>query len=309
MNCHPALTLNIMTHMTHSTRFIVFLVFASSTAAFGQHTLHEQFGEITGSIDAIVGVDAVVIETGDTASFNAGRHYPMQSTYKFPIAMAVLDNVDKGKLGLEQKIHLRPSDMVGHTHSPIRDKYPKGNVDLPLSEIVQLTVGESDNIGCDVLLRTLGGPAKAEKYIHSLGVMEMAIATTERGQQVADQSVQYKNWATPAAMTKLLKLLLTGKVLSEKSTALLMTFMTQSTPGKNRLKGLLPAGTIVAHKTGTAGTVDGMTSATNDAGIITLPNGNHLAITVFVADSHASEADREMTIAKIARAAWDHWTK
>jgi beta-lactamase class A len=148
-----------------------------------------------------------------------------------------------------------------------------------------------------------------QKYIRSLGVKDMAIATTEIGQQVADQSVQYKNWATPAAMTHLLKLLLTGKVLSEQSTALLMKYMIESTPGKNRLKGLLPAGTTVAHKTGTGGTVDGMTSATNDTGIITLPNGKHLAITVFVSDSHANEADRESTIAKIARAAWDNWAR
>jgi beta-lactamase class A len=174
---------------------------------------------------------------------------------------------------------------------------------------VQSTVGESDNVGCDVLLRTLGGPAKAEKYIRSIGVKDMAIATTEVGQQVADQMVQYKNWATPAAMTQLLKIFWTGKALSAKSTALLMKYMIESTPGKNRLKGLLPAGTIVAHKTGTSSTVDGMTRATNDAGIVTLPNGHHLAITVFVSDSHADEADRELTIAQMARAAWDHWVK
>jgi beta-lactamase class A len=81
--------------------------------------------------------------------------------------------------------------------------------------------------------------------------------------------------------------------------------MAESTPGAKRLKGQLPAGTIVAHKTGTSGTQNGITAATNDIGIITLPNGKHLAIAVFVSDSPADETAREEVIAKIAKAAWD----
>ena len=81
--------------------------------------------------------------------------------------------------------------------------------------------------------------------------------------------------------------------------------MTESIPGAKRLKGQLPAGTVVAHKTGTGGTRDGITSATNDIGIITLPNGMHLAVAVFVSDSSADEPTRESVIGRIAKAAWD----
>jgi beta-lactamase class A len=81
--------------------------------------------------------------------------------------------------------------------------------------------------------------------------------------------------------------------------------MTESTPGARRLKGLLPVGANVAHKTGTSGIENGITAATNDIGIITLPNGRHLAIAVFVADSPADEATREGVIAKIAKAVWE----
>ena len=79
--------------------------------------------------------------------------------------------------------------------------------------------------------------------------------------------------------------------------------MTESIPGAKRLKGELLAGTVVAHKTG--GTQNGITSATNDIGIITLPNGTHLAVAAFVSDSSADEATRESVIARIAKAAWD----
>jgi beta-lactamase class A len=85
--------------------------------------------------------------------------------------------------------------------------------------------------------------------------------------------------------------------------------MIDSTTGPKRLKGLLPKGTAVAHKTGTGGTQSGSTSATNDIGIIYLPNGNHLAVAVFVSDSSADEKTRESVIARIAKASWDKLSK
>ena len=83
--------------------------------------------------------------------------------------------------------------------------------------------------------------------------------------------------------------------------------MTESNNPPNRIKGLLPTDAFVAHKTGTGGTRDGITSATNDVGIVTLPNNNHRAIAVFVGDSSADEKTRAAVIARIAKAAWDRW--
>jgi beta-lactamase class A len=85
--------------------------------------------------------------------------------------------------------------------------------------------------------------------------------------------------------------------------------MTETSTGLKRLKGRLPDGTVVAHKTGTSATVNGVTAATNDVGLVTLPNGRHLAIAVFVSDSTADTAIREEAIAKVARAVWDEWSK
>uniref|UniRef100_A0ACD5H150 Serine hydrolase n=2 Tax=Desertifilaceae TaxID=1969992 RepID=A0ACD5H150_9CYAN len=85
--------------------------------------------------------------------------------------------------------------------------------------------------------------------------------------------------------------------------------MTETPTGLKRIKGLLPEGTVVAHKTGTSGTVEGVTAATNDVGLVTLANGRHLAIAVFVSDSTADQATREAAIAQIARAAWDRWSQ
>jgi beta-lactamase class A len=100
-----------------------------------------------------------------------------------------------------------------------------------------------------------------------------------------------------------------GKGLSKFSQSLLLQLMTQTTTGPKRIKGLLPEGTVVAHKTGTSSTVNGVTAATNDVGIVTLPNGQHMAISVFVSDSPANDAIREEVIAKVTKVAWDEWSK
>jgi beta-lactamase class A len=63
----------------------------------------------------------------------------------------------------------------------------------------------------------------------------------------------------------------------------------------------------VAHKTGTDATRNGLTRATNDVGIVTLPDGRHLAVAVFVKDSTADETTRDRAIAGVARAAYDAW--
>ena len=109
-------------------------------------------------------------------------------------------------------------------------------------------------------------------------------------------------------MVVLLRALHEGRGLSEPSRALLLRLMTQTPTGSRRIKGLLPVGTVVAHKTGTSGTVKGLTPATNDVGLVTLPNGRHLAVAVFVSDSMANDSAREKVIARVARAAWDYWS-
>ena len=141
--------------------------------------------------------------------------------------------------------------------------------------------------------------------------MEMKRTHKEFGK---DWDLQYENWATPEAAVDLLELISPFSPNDGRDHKLDATFeliyqrMLESVPGANRLKGLLPPGTPVAHKTGTGGARNGVTSATNDVGIITLPSGKHMAIAVFVGDSSADEKTRELVIAKVAKAVWDTWS-
>ena len=85
--------------------------------------------------------------------------------------------------------------------------------------------------------------------------------------------------------------------------------MTETPTGPKRIKGMLPPGTVVAHKTGSSGTINGLTRATNDIGIVTLPDGKHLAVAVFVSDTKVGTEASEAVIAKVARATWDCWVE
>jgi beta-lactamase class A len=252
--------------------------------------------------DAGIGAGA---NRGARTGFNDQRHFPMQSVFKFPLAMYILDQVDKGKLSLDQKIHILKKDWIPGMWSPMRDHYKSGDVRVALREILTYTVSNSDNNGCDLLFRLAGGPDQVHAYIRELGIDGIWILATE-AEMARSWEVQYRNWATPAAMAALLKLFYSGKVLSAASTRWLLQRMTETTTGPKRIKGLLPSGVVVAHKTGTSNTNDaGITAATNDVGIITLPDGRHLIIVVFVSDAKADEATRERVIARIAKVAYD----
>jgi beta-lactamase class A len=272
----------------------------------GKTMLRKEIRQIIDSAKGNVGVAMQELEDGDTLSFSGQEHYPMQSAFKFPLAVAVLHQVDKGRLALDEKIHFEKSDMHLKSWSPIATRNPQGNIDLPLLEVLRYTITQSDNSGCDRLFRLLGGPDSVNAFIHSLGIKQMNIANTEAEMQAAWE-VQYNNWSEPKAMLKLLEMLFQGKCLTPSGTDCLRKLMAETKTGAKRIKGLLPQETVVEHKTGTGPTnKEGMTSATNDAGIITLPNGKHLALVVFVSNSTADETTRERTIARIAKVAWDY---
>jgi beta-lactamase class A len=262
-----------------------------------------------GAAKGRVGVFAVVLETGESVSLDENSQYPMQSVYKLPIAMAVLRQVEEGKLKLDSRIRVEKEEYVRKgMRSPLRDKDPNG-IDVTVQELIRLSIVESDGSASDVLMRLAGGAAAIQEYLTGITIGEVIVANPEKeiGQ---DWETQYRNWATPEGAAALLRALHEKRGISEQNQKLLLKFMTESVPGAKRLKGMLPAGTAVAHKTGTSGTnAEGVTAATNDIGIITLPNGSHLAIAVFVSDSPADEATREAVIAGIAKAALDTWSK
>lgn len=264
---------------------------------------------ILGEIDAVTGVALLHSKLADTILFNNDYLYPMQSVYKFPLALAVLAQVEKGIFTLDQKVHITQADLLPNTWSPIREKYRDSQVDLTIAELIEFTVSQSDNNSCDILFRLLGGPESVNEYIHSLGIENVEIAATEQ-EMHESWEVQFTNVCKPSAMLELLISFYERKILSESSTSYLWKIMCRTTTGSDRIKGLLPDGTVVAHKTGSSGANDmGVTAAVNDVGIVMFPDDSFYAIVVFVSNTKATATECERIIAEISRAAWDFYSE
>lgn len=271
--------------------------------------LRQQIQTIVSAKNAVVGIAIMADNKTDTLSWNGNKHFPMQSVFKFHIALVVLSEIDKGRFSMDQKIKIEEKDLLPGFYSPLRERYPHG-ASLPISEILEYTVSKSDNVGCDVLLKLLGGPQVVEQYFAANGFSDVSIKINEETMQ-ADWDRQFQNWTTPKAATEVLASFFYNKekLLTPQRHNFIWNTMKQTETGKARLKGQLPTGTIVGHKTGFSGTnALGVTAAVNDIGVIFLPNGRHFFISVFVTNSKEDMTVNEKIIADIAKVTWDFFS-
>lgn len=290
---------------------IGFLLLLVSGFAFSQHSeLEQKINSLTKDKKATVGVSVSGFEDGFKYNKNGNKKLPTMSVFKFHIACAVLDLVDQGKFSLDQKILIKKSDLHENTWSPFREKYPNGNIEVTLSEIIDYTVALSDNNLCDILIELAGGTQAIQKSIDSKGVKDFQIKYTEHEMALNDWKFLYENYTTTNSAVEVLKKLYDGKLLSKKSTDYLMQIMLGTKTGTNKIVEQLPKGTPVAHKTGSSGKPDHiLTVAENDIGIVTLSNGKHYAIAVFVSNSTEAESVNCKIISDISKAVWDYFNK
>lgn len=287
---------------------LFFLMASCQVLAQSVDSLRQKIQHIVADKDAIVCVSVVDKNGKDVVSLNGARHCPMHSVFKFHIALAVLDLVDKGRFSLDQKVVVQKKDLLPDLWSPLREENPDGG-SFSISKLLEYNVSMSDNVGCDVLLRLIGGPEVVEAYLKKSGIKDVSIKFNEEAIN-ANPVLMFQNWTTPNAANKTLAKFYGNKkkLLSPKSYDFLWTVMRGTKTGAGRLKGQLPEGIIVAHKTGSSGTdKEGLTAAVNDMGIVFLPNGQYFFITVFVTNSKENDETNEKIIADIAKAVWDYW--
>lgn len=291
---------------------ILLILIAFFTKANSQEIeiLRQRIDSIISTKKAIVGVAIQGMKSEDTLSINGHKHFPMQSVFKFPIALTILSEIDQGNLSLNQKIEIQKDQLLPGLWSPIRKKYPEGTA-LSIAEIIEYTVALSDNVGCDVLLKLLGKPKVVENYFLNLGFKDFAVEINEETMQ-NNWDLQFLNWTTPKEANKILAAFYENKndLLSKKSYDFIWNTMKGTKTGKDRLRGQLPKKTIVAHKTGWSGKhkKTGATAAVNDIGIVFLPNKEHFIISVFITESFEDFETNEKIISDISKVAWDYFT-
>lgn len=288
---------------------IVFLLMvltgSSCTTTDKYGGLRKNITEIIQDKNATVGV-ALIVNGKDTLTINNDFHYPTQSTYKFHLALAVLDYMHKHNVSLQDELFIKKEELLPHTWSPIREAYPAGNCHLSLADLLAYTVSQSDNNGCDILFRYVGGVEVVDAYIRSLGLSDFAIAATEE-EMHGPWEAQYTNWSTPYTAAGVLEAFRTQQLLPREFHDFLWNTMVETSTGLNKIKVFLPEDVIVAHKTGSSyRNEDGLNAAENDIAIIWLPNGVEYSLAVFVADSMEDDATNCKMIADVSKVVYDY---
>jgi beta-lactamase class A len=313
----------------------VCLIFAA-TSLLHAATLEQQIEYVSHATDAVVGVAAVHVESGRSVALHGAEAFPMASAFKLPVAVQILSLVDEGKLTLDKMVAVTPADL--HPGSgKLTELFIHPGVALSIANLLELALVVSDNSAADLLLHEAGGPAAVTARMHTLGFPAIrvdrstlllladwqgvktlppesqwnreiwdrlfdAVPQAEHMRARRAQTADPRDTATPGDMTGLLVRLWKRDILTPQSSRFLLDILDRCETGKSRIKGLLPQGTDVAHKTGSLGGV------ANDVGFMTLPgDAGHIAVSVFTKGSNKPEEASEKAIAEISRTLYDYF--
>jgi beta-lactamase class A len=260
------------------TAIIVFLLALFAQPALAEapprlKPLEQQLSYLIANNPGNVGIAALDLRTGEMVSLHGDEPFPMASTVKVAVAANYLAQVEYGRRSLDDTISGRSA-----------------------RSLMEAMMIHSDNHATDMLIRDLGGPDTLQKWLDQHHITGLRIDRTIAGLLAARRDLHdVRDSSTPRAMVDLLQRIDSGKLLKPSSRAYLLGLMARCATGKNRIRGMLPAGTLVQHKTGT------LSGYTSDVGYITLNDGRRLAIAMFV----RSGSDRPGTIARAARANFD----
>jgi beta-lactamase class A len=261
--------------------------------------LEASIRDAAGGIDGVVGVAVLHLREDVMARVNEDRPFSLASVYKLPIAYAA---VRGGAIGSADSVRVTDADRA-----PGATPLAVGAM-VPAARLVERSLAHSDNTASDVLLRLAGGPDEVNRRVREAGVRDVRVHRTmaqvffdwRAGAPdafVADP----RDTGTPGGIVALLAAIHRGDGLEAEGRRLLLVALQGADTGPNRIRAGVPAGTTVAHKTGTLGPL------THDAGIVTLPGGRGDVALAVLIQSDAPLAAREQVIAAVARAVWDRF--
>lgn len=285
-----------------------------------------------------LGVALLDLKDRTSWSYRGAEPFPLQSVFKLPLAVGVLQAVEAGKLRLDQRVTVTRNDLSLY-HSPLARAFKGERNDYTLRDLLTRSTSASDNTAADLLLRLIGGPQALTGLLRDGGVAGIsvdryervfqpeilglpgyrwdqtidpaqfsaaiqAIPAAERRRRLAATLTDRRDAATPEASVAFLEGLARETWLRDPAhNALVKRLAAESRTGPARIKAGLPAGARFAHKTGLGPSADGLNHATNDIGLVTLPDGRRFAIAVYLAGATTDAEAREAAHAAVARLA------
>ena len=205
----------------------------------------------------------------------ADERFAMCSTFKLPLAAAVLQRADRGIQSLDTIVPYSKADIV--PHAPVTEtNLEKGG--MTVRDLAEAAQKKSDNVAANLLLKQLGGPAGFTKFLRDLGDEQTRLDRYEPDLNGGDASDE-RDTTTPAAMAKTLSKILTGVVLKPASRDLLIQWMVDTSTGTKRLRAGLPADWRAGDKTGTG--LDGKLGKYNDVAIAWPPGATPIIVAAY----------------------------
>lgn len=278
----------------------------------------------------------IAIERVDTPGWSVDWQgdlpMPQQSVSKLWVAMTALDARDRGALRLDQPVTVTRSDLTLF-HQPIASLVRNGGYQTDPDELLRRAMTMSDNTANDKLLGLAGGPSAVNRFLAFNGLTGIKFGPGERLLQSRTagltwnqsyslgrafyvaranlpMSVRRKAFdayvadpmdgASAKGIARALAKLHRGELLKPDSTAYLLRYMEESKTGRARLKGAIPPGWRLAHKTGTGQDLAGETAGFNDVGLITAPDGTAYAVAVLIGRTSKPVRDRQGLIQAVA---------
>ena len=236
---------------------------------------------------------ACIMRNGSIVGINENERFAMHSVMKFPQALYVADYLNRKRLSLEDTIVVDKADLMQDTWSPML-KFFEGKKAFSYAELLELSLGQSDNNASELLFRFCGNPQSVEKYMRKLGFHDIHIRMTEE-EMHKNPAKSIENSSTPSEMVRLFEWFYQYKDDNPYLTFIWKSMADCST-GLKRIPAAIPTDARIVHKTGTGfPSAEGLQDM-NDAGIILKPDESHVIIAVFTTNSSS-----EAVIANITR--------
>ncbi len=237
--------------------------------------LRERLERYVQALPGTWGIYLLEIESGWSLAINGEMVFPAASTFKLPMAMYVLDLVERGRADLSEVLVYQEGDWEEGA-GILQETVQVGSTET-VGRLIELAITYSDNIAANMLIRRFGWE-NVQAYMRSLGG---TVTVTESG----------RNATTPREMAAYMEALYTGTAITNPELRRSLLDHLSNTAFQDRIAGGLPAGVPVAHK---IGALDGVV---NDIGLVMLPE-HPFIISIFsldVGEERAIEAIAEIT--------------
>ena len=241
-----------------------------------------------------LGVHILDSQSGRRIGYDDGARYAMASTFKLPLAAALLWQVDHGSFPLERALPISREQLLPHSPE-FEARLAAGATSMSVRDLCGAAVVLGDNAAANLLLAGIGGPAGFTAFMRSIGD---EVTRLDRPEMELNSNVpgDERDTTTPRAMVDSLLRIFTQDVLSLGARALLIDWMVAARTGLKRIRAGLPRGWTAGDRTGT-----GANNAVNDLAIVWPPQRRPIFIAVYSSESARTVADLEAAHADIGR--------